>query len=124
MRKTKIKKSTAEKPVPVTEKKVSKKTKVSVTDVKAEDTFIAIDFPRNNAEILFNAGYAIRISASECEVVEISINDGEWQPCRNASGYWWFDWNITEPGRYKMYARMRGSGGRETVSKRRLCKVA
>ena len=117
MRKKKINKSTAEKPV-------SRTRKTKASDIEEEGIFIAIDFPKNNEEILFDAGYAIRISATECEAVEISINDGEWQPCRNASGYWGFDWNITEPGRYIIYARMRCSDGKEIISKRRLCKVA
>jgi hypothetical protein len=38
------------------------------------------------------AEYVLRIGASLDGYVEISFNDAEWEPCRFASGYWWFDW--------------------------------
>jgi len=91
--------------------------------VKIQDE-ILIDFPKNNEEISSGVGYTVRISATECESVEISINEGEWMQCRNACGYWWFDWDEIEPGKYKMYARMRKSDGETIISKRRLCKIA
>ena len=121
MRKIKTKKTMAEKSEakPV---KIAKKTKTE-KKAAAED-FINIDFPTNNEEIPIGTGYTIRISASQCETVQISVNDGDWMECRNASGYWWFDWDEIEPGRYKIYARMKKTDGTEAVSKRRLCKIA
>lgn len=107
--------------------KVSKKQKTekkSVEKTTAAEDFINIDFPTNNEEIPIGTGYTIRISASLCETVQISVNDGEWMECRNASGYWWFDWDEVEPGKYKIYARMKKADGTEAVSKRRLCKIA
>lgn len=112
--------------------KTAKKTEEALekTALPASDTAekkqdeILIDFPKNNEEISSGTGYTVRIHAAECEAVEISINDSDWMPCRNASGYWWFDWDETEPGKYKIYARMLKKDGETVTSKRRLCKIA
>jgi len=108
---------TANTDIPITENVESK-------PVSIEQDIVQIDYPKNNEEISIGTGYTVRIFATECQSVEISVNDGEWKPCRNASGYWWFDWDEIEEGRYKLYARMIKDNGEIIVSKRRLCKIA
>ena len=103
---------------------VSAEIKKAEVSAPAVLDMVQIDYPKNNEEISIGTGYTVRISATECAAVEISVNDGEWKPCRNASGYWWFDWDETEAGKYKLYARMVKSSGEIIVSKRRLCKIS
>jgi len=127
---TKVKKSVAKK------KTTSKKAtaKKSTTEVKKEvapktvsnanpNAYLVIDYPVEAEQINSNH-YAIRLGASPDGYVELSFNDGEWNPCRYADGYWWFDWVYFNPGNYKLAARMVGNNG-ETVAKTgtRKCKA-
>ncbi|MEI7529888.1 MAG: hypothetical protein WCK76_13210, partial [Elusimicrobiota bacterium] len=68
--------------------------------------------------------YTIRVSASNAHGLDISINDGTWQPCRHSVGYWWYDWSNFTPGTHQLVARMRTNNGEYLISKRRRCKVA
>ncbi|MCL2389602.1 MAG: hypothetical protein FWC85_04395 [Elusimicrobia bacterium] len=77
-------------------------------------TYIVLDHPVHN-ETIFGNHYAIRIGASQDGFVEISFNKGEWQPCRYAAGYWWFDWEYFMPGNYTIAVRLVDQGG-ETIS--------
>ena len=53
---------------------------------------ICIDYPQNN-ETVYCGHYCFRLGARKpCSAMQVSINGGEWQNCRQASGYWWFDW--------------------------------
>jgi hypothetical protein len=75
---------------------------------KAEEnanTYIVIDHP-TEGEVISGIHYAIRIGASNEGSVEIAFNDGEWQPCRPAAGYWWYDWVYFQPGKQKLVARI------------------
>ena len=89
-----------------------------------DEDIIRIDYPEPNEEISIGTGYTIRVYATQCETVEISVNDGKWQPCRNSCGYWWYDWDEIEPGTYRIHARMFKSSGEIIVSKGRICKMA
>ena len=97
-------------------------TKTDNTSVTAESKRIIIDFPRESSTIQ-GPYYSFRIGAPEGETVDICINQGDWRPCRRASGYWWFDWSGFEPGDYKVVARVKVAGQIE-VSKPRAFKVS
>ncbi|MDD2524156.1 MAG: hypothetical protein WCS83_00370 [Endomicrobiia bacterium] len=129
-----LKKKTASKSAkskPTTVKKVSAKKVVMVTNVAEKEVlnnnsnaYVIIDHPFENEIISCNT-YVIRIGASFDGYVEISFNDGEWQPCRFASGYWWFDWMYFKAGNCKISARLVANDGTIIkLSDIRKCKVS
>lgn len=67
-----------------------------------------IDYPQQD-ETLLCPQYTIRLTAEKARYVEVSINNGEWQPCRINSGYWWYDWHLMGPGSLSIIARMKTS---------------
>lgn len=76
----------------------------------------AIDFPQQNEKIT-SREYGMRVTAADgAEQVDVSINQGPWQPCRLAVGHWWFDWSGFDAGEYEVIARARANGGRWLVS--------
>jgi hypothetical protein len=74
--------------------------------------YIGIDFPQVG-EILTSGHYALRVSTSATEGVEVSIDGKEWQPCRECVGFWWLDWSGYGSGVHTVVARI-------TVGKRTL----
>ena len=116
-KKTTVKKVAAKKTTKCSPKSTIKKAVVE-TKVKPEikeqninnNSYIVIDYPVEK-ETIFGDVYVIRIGASFDGFVEISFNNGEWQPCRFASGYWWFDWMYYKAGDYKIKARLIGKDG-------------
>ena len=128
-KKTVAKKTVAKKVTKCAPKSTVKKAAVE-TKVKAEikeqnnNSYIVIDYPVEK-ETIFGDVYVIRIGASFDGFVEISFNNGEWQPCRFASGYWWFDWMYFKAGSYKITARLIGKDGNVIkVSDVKNCKVS
>lgn len=130
-KKTTVKKVAAKKTTKCSPKSATKKAAVE-TKVKPEikeqninnNSYIVIDYPVEK-ETIFGDVYVIRIGASFDGFVEISFNNGEWQPCRFASGYWWFDWMYYKAGDYKITARLIGKDGNVVkVSDVKSCKVS
>lgn len=130
-KKSVAKKTIAKKVTKCAPKSVAKKvinnaqveTKIKVEENKS-NSYIVIDYPVEK-ETIFGNVYVIRIGASFDGFVEISFNNGEWQPCRFASGYWWFDWMYFKSGDYKISARLVGKDGKVIkVSGVRNCKVS
>jgi hypothetical protein len=71
-----------------------------------------LDFPKEGEQV-DSTEYTLRIDAPEsAQFVEVSINQGPWQPCRRASGYWWHDWTGFGSGSYQARARMHNPEGR------------
>ncbi|HAT72257.1 MAG TPA: transaldolase [Elusimicrobia bacterium] len=104
---------------------VKKNTKTNTaTRAKLVNTneYVLVDYPKN-LENITSRHYSVRIGASDCTGVDISINDQPWQPCRHTVGYWWFDWNNLQPGTHQLVARMHTRTGGYLISKRRRCKV-
>jgi hypothetical protein len=64
---------------------------------------LAIDYPSEGDRVI-QGHYAVRISAASGPV-DVSINGGEWQSCREANGYFWFDWWPETTGKQKITAR-------------------
>jgi len=125
-KKVSAKKTTKCSPKP-TVKKAAVETKAK-TEIKEQgnniNSYIVIDYPVEK-ETIFGDVYVIRIGASFDGFVEISFNNGEWQPCRFASGYWWFDWMYYKAGDYKITARLIGKDGNVVkVSDVKSCKVS
>lgn len=73
--------------------------------------YLWIDYPRET-EVLSGDEYVIRCGVGGAEHVELSINQGDWLPCRFASGYWWYDWSGIPQGDHTLVLRMRTGDGR------------
>jgi len=82
--------------------------------------YIWIDFPSQN-EQLRSTEYVIRLGVGGATQVEIAIDKKAWQPCRLASGYWWFDWSTISRGKHTLVARMRTPDGRWYKTPPRSC---
>jgi hypothetical protein len=73
---------------------------------------LEIDYP-NEGERVSPAGYTFRVGAEErLAFAEISVDRGPWQPCRQACGFWWYDWNGYAPGEHAVAARAVAQDGR------------
>jgi hypothetical protein len=96
--------------------------KMTKPSAKAAPKAAVIDYPQENEQIL-PGHYAIRIAAAEEGLVEISIDGATWHVCRPASGYYWFDWEPTKVGSYKLAVRMRTADGKTVKSDNRSCTV-
>lgn len=75
-----------------------------------------LDHPQQG-EIITAPKYTFRIGTlGNIELVEISINQGPWQQCRNAAGYWWYDWSGYKSGRYQAEAKAQTKDGQVVTS--------
>ena len=117
-KKASVKKATVKKSA-----KINIKAPKEIKVKKKSDAYLMIDHPVESENVV-KGHYAIRLGASKDGAVELSFNNGEWNPCRWADGYWWFDWVYFTPGDYKISARMIGSDGDILVeTEPRICKV-
>jgi hypothetical protein len=75
-----------------------------------------IEYPQQGENIL-SPTYSFRVGApAGAECVDVSIDQGEWRPCRNAAGYWWYDWSGYDDGEHEIIARTRAPKGRWLLS--------
>ena len=80
---------------------------------------ICIDYPQNN-ETVYCGHYCFRLgSRKPCSAMQVSINGGEWQNCRQANGYWWFDWWNFNTGNFYLEAKAYVDGKEEQTAKRK-----
>lgn len=84
------------------------------------DATLTIDYPCEGDRVL-SGHYAVRISAPDCDTVEIAVDEGEWMPCRRDVGYYWFDWTPAKGGRHTIRVRGSKNGGRR--AKRSECRT-
>ncbi|MFH1368149.1 MAG: hypothetical protein ABII64_03380 [Elusimicrobiota bacterium] len=82
-----------------------KPAKEKTAAAEAPKLFVAIDYP-TEGEVVSGLAYVMRIGASEGGSVEVSVNGADWTSCRNAAGYWWFDWGYFIPGPHTIKARL------------------
>jgi hypothetical protein len=71
----------------------------------AVSTGITVDYPQDRG-IVTSHEYTFRLAAGAASRVEISIDDNMWQPCRQADGYWWYDWAGYMSGKHQAVARI------------------
>ena len=90
-------------------------------DVKPQtQPAIALDYPQKG-EAVMSDHYTLRLTVPEgAAFVEVSIDDGAWQPCRFSVGHWWYDWSGYEAGRHTLRARTLGADGLEASVKRQV----
>lgn len=73
---------------------------------------LSLDYPRQG-ERIESPFYTIRLSAPrDARCVEVSIDGGEWLPCREALGYYWYDWSGYYEGDHEIEGRYATAGGR------------
>jgi hypothetical protein len=80
--------------------------------------YVRVDYPMEG-DVIASETYTFRISASPTERIEISIDNGEWLPCRPSVGYWWYDWLDFSAGPHSLRARIPPAGNRDLKSKPR-----
>jgi hypothetical protein len=77
---------------------------------------LAVDYPRQNEKIT-SSNYTIRVFAPEgARSVDISIDQGPLQSCRNAVGFWWYDWSGYENGEHQIAVSMETPEGVRVIS--------
>lgn len=84
---------------------------------------LGIDYPQHG-EALAPGPYSFRITApADAKEVRLSIDDGEWKPCRVSNGNWWFDLPEPTPGEHVAVVRVIEADGSLIVSQPRLFQV-
>lgn len=84
--------------------------------VKPGEVRATLDHPQQGEKITA-PHYTFRVGTTgDIARVEISLNDGPWQACRNAVGYWWYDWADYAAGRYQAAARAETKDGQVFTS--------
>ena len=79
--------------------------------VKTGEGRAILDHPQQGEKIT-TPRYTFRIGTlGDIARVEISINEGPWQACRNSVGYWWYDWADYAAGRYQVAVRTQTKDG-------------
>jgi hypothetical protein len=85
---------------------------------------LEIDYP-NEGETVAAAGYTFRVGAEpRLAFAEVSIDRGPWLPCRQACGFWWYDWSGYGAGEHTIAARAVAQDGRTLNSTPRRFAVA
>ena len=85
---------------------------------KAKKTVI-IDYPSNN-EVVCCGHYSFRLGTPHgADWVKVSVNNGPWQDCREANGYWWHDWWNFDTGSFAVEALALIDGEEVKTPKRR-----
>lgn len=78
---------------------------------------VGIDYPRPGDAIAPGQPYSFRVSApADAQEVRLSIDDGEWKPCRKDDGHWWFDWSAQAEGEHIAVSRVIESDGSMLVT--------
>lgn len=92
--------------------------------VKPVEVCAVLDYPQQGEKITA-PHYTFRVGTiGDIARVEISLNEGPWQACRDAAGYWWYDWADYAGGRYQVVARAHAKDGQIFTSEPRDFQVA
>lgn len=77
---------------------------------------VRVSYPKDG-DTIAPPDYTIQVATEEPAAgVDVCINQGEWEPCREALGLWWFDWRGLEPGEHEIVARLRRLDGSMAAS--------
>jgi len=71
---------------------------------------VVIDYPASG-EIVRPGHYALRLTSSGAEQLQVRFDGGQWQDCRESLGHFWYDW-APQAGRTCVMARARAGSGR------------
>jgi len=101
-----------------TKKTTCKNSCTTTKTTKTNCKNICVDYPQNE-ETVYCGHYCFRLgSRKPCSAMQVSINGGEWQNCRYANGYWWFDWWNFNTGNFYLEAKAYVEGKEEKTDKR------
>lgn len=85
---------------------------------------VRVEYPQEG-ELLGRPYYTFRIGTiPEANNVEVSIDQGDWKPCRESLGLWWYDWTDYAEGEHILIARTRIGHDISAISAPRRFKVA
>ena len=77
---------------------------------------VRVEYPREG-DVIAQPSYTFHITtATNADSVEVSIDQGEWIPCRESLGAWWHDWSGFEKGNHELVARTHMGSGISTNS--------
>jgi hypothetical protein len=97
--------------------------KAKRTEPKRSSSRPTVDFPIQ-LERICHPSYAVRVGVpSTMRRVEIAVNQDAWKPCREAIGYWWYDWDDMTPGEHELVVRAQEEGGDWLLSETRQCVI-
>lgn len=84
------------------ESHISKKAKARATQSRAA---VLVEFPAEGEE-LTGRSYTFRVTTTpDAKAVELALDKGDWRPCREAVGFWWYDWSGFQDGEHEAAAR-------------------
>ncbi len=84
---------------------------------------ISITHP-GKKETVSHPSYTLQVAVAEpAASVEILIDEGGWQPCREALGLWWYDWSGYHASEHKAVARLHRPDGTIALSELRIFEV-
>jgi hypothetical protein len=76
-------------------------------------------------ETVAHPTYTFQVAAAEpATSVELLIDEGGWQPCREALGLWWYDWSGYHASEHKAVARLHRPDGTIALSELRIFEVS
>lgn len=82
----------------------------------AVKTQLSVDYPQQGERVT-SACYTLRLSApANARSVDVAIDDGPWQSCRQSNGYWWYDWSGYQNGEHEIVARVETQEGARVSS--------
>jgi len=77
----------------------------------ASPTTVRIEFPCD-AETIRHPSYSIQASTTGAVAgVDVRLDQGAWQSCRESLGLWWFDWRGFDDGEHEVVVRLRRPDG-------------
>ncbi len=77
---------------------------------------LRVEYP-TEGEVIAQPSYTLQIAATPgTQGVEVSIDRGEWVPCREALGLWWHDWSDYSSGEHVVAARTISENGASVLS--------
>lgn len=99
---------------------MAKRNNVAKKEVKTQAAqsgpAVRVEYPQEG-EVLARPCYTFRIGTiPEANNVEVSIEHGDWKPCRESLGLWWYDWADYTKGEHTLVARSRISDGVSSTS--------
>jgi hypothetical protein len=91
--------------------------------ISAKGLKVRVAYPAKN-ETVSHPSYTLQVSAGEpAASVEVLIDEGSWQPCREALGLWWYDWSGYHASQHKVTARLCRADGTSELSEQRIFEV-
>mgnify|MGYP000966753580 CR=1 FL=1 len=79
--------------------------------VATKEKNVTLDYPQENENIV-SREYVFRVTGEGAmQSVSVSVDAGNWQPCREAVGHWWYDWSDYKDGEHQVRVEARTQSG-------------